>query len=99
MSELGGNPNVQNARGETSLHCLCAVESKLSDEQKSDRQECLIILMNFKEIEPSNIEPTKSVDLCITDYVSTFNVSLVYCLFNCSDHMIVSISSVMIMCH
>jgi hypothetical protein len=71
MTELGGNPIVQNARGETSLHCLCAVESKLSDEQESYRLECLILLLNFNGSASSIEGSTNNVDLGITDCVST----------------------------
>jgi hypothetical protein len=70
MSEFGGNPNRQNVKGETSLHCLCCVDSNLSEHQQVSRLECLELLLAWKGAVASNNEQAEAVDLGATDCVS-----------------------------
>lgn len=71
VSEFGGNPNRQNVKGETSLHCLCCMDSNLSEHQQVSRLECLELLLAWKGAVSSNIERAETVDLGATDCVST----------------------------
>lgn len=85
MSDLNGNPNKTNDLGETSLHCVCSVESVLTNEQKKCRLECLTLLLDWKGVG----EQPEIVNLAAVDSVS---IPVFMCNYteNCSVSVVVS---------
>lgn len=50
MLDLGGNPNKRNSRGETIVHCICAVVNEvpsLKQLQEQKRTDCLVFILQW----------------------------------------------------
>lgn len=48
LNEMGGNPNRRNARGQTSLHCVCSVSQQKSLSALERRLYSVILLLSWR---------------------------------------------------